>query len=182
MCKRDGRGPYTLPTGNGGRTWCSSGRRGARRAARPRAPPSDGTVPWTLEQVIVLLAKGANALDVAHGKGVAHRDIKPANIFVLGETLRPCARGRSGFRPVVAKDDERQHPLKADDGPNGHEFTSLRLNTRARAIQPQFMAAPRAPWTELFELALWSRRDAEPASRAFSTARGSRAACVISGQ
>ena len=50
-----------------------------------------GLGPWNIEQVVMLLSQVANALDVAHGKGIAHRDIKPANIFVLGEQPRLSA-------------------------------------------------------------------------------------------
>jgi len=39
----------------------------------------------SLDEVIRLLDPAAEALALAHRKGIAHRDVKPANVFVLGD-------------------------------------------------------------------------------------------------
>jgi len=44
-----------------------------------------GKAPRTVEQTIDLLGPVAEALALAHQKGIAHRDVKPGNVFVVGD-------------------------------------------------------------------------------------------------
>ena len=44
-----------------------------------------GSAPRTLAEAMKILEPVADALALAHQKGIAHRDIKPANVFVLGD-------------------------------------------------------------------------------------------------
>src|SRR5215472_10618607 len=48
-----------------------------------------GLPPRTMEEALRLLQPAAEALALAHRKGIAHRDIKPANIFLLGPAREP---------------------------------------------------------------------------------------------
>ncbi|HEX7451381.1 MAG TPA: bifunctional serine/threonine-protein kinase/formylglycine-generating enzyme family protein, partial [Polyangiaceae bacterium] len=112
----------------------------------------DGAAPWSLEQVIVLLAQAAGALDVAHGKGIAHRDIKPANIFVLGEKPRLSATLKVlDFGVAKMMSDNTQ--LKAAMAKTGMNITSF---TPQYGAPEQFSRSYGAtgPWTDVFALAL----------------------------
>jgi formylglycine-generating enzyme required for sulfatase activity/serine/threonine protein kinase len=111
-----------------------------------------GTGPWDLEQVITLLAQVANALDVAHGKGIAHRDIKPANIFVLGEQPRLSATLKVlDFGVAKMMSDNTQ--LKAAMAKTGMNITSF---TPQYGAPEQFSRSYGAtgPWTDVYALAL----------------------------
>ena len=111
-----------------------------------------GMGPWNLEQVIVLLAQVAAALDVAHGKGIAHRDIKPANIFVLGEQPRLSATLKVlDFGVAKMMSDNTQ--LKAAMAKTGMNITSF---TPQYGAPEQFSRSYGAtgPWTDVYALAL----------------------------
>jgi len=111
-----------------------------------------GIGPWNIEQVVTLLAQVANALDVAHGKGIAHRDIKPANIFVLGEQPRLSATLKVlDFGVAKMVSDNTQ--LKAAMAKTGMNITSF---TPQYGAPEQFSRSYGAtgPWTDVYALAL----------------------------
>jgi formylglycine-generating enzyme required for sulfatase activity len=113
---------------------------------------SAGMKPWGVEQTIVLLAQAANALDVAHGKGIAHRDIKPANIFVLGDNPRLTATLKVlDFGVAKMMSDDTQ--LKAAMAKTGTNISSF---TPQYGAPEQFSRSYGAtgPWTDVFALAL----------------------------
>jgi eukaryotic-like serine/threonine-protein kinase len=112
-----------------------------------------GLPPWGLPEVIALLGQAANALDVAHGKGIAHRDIKPANLFVLGEDARA---GRATVKVLdfgVAKMMSDNTQLKAALAKTGMGITSF---TPQYGAPEQFNRSYGAtgPWTDVYALAL----------------------------
>ncbi len=111
-----------------------------------------GAPPWTLEQVMTLLAPVAAALDLAHGRGVVHRDIKPDNLFVLGE-----ARSAGVVVKVldfgVAKMMTDSTQVKAALAKTGATITSF---TPQYGAPEQFSRTYGAtgPWTDVYALAL----------------------------
>jgi len=113
---------------------------------------ASGLGPWNIEQVVTLLSQVANALDVAHGKGIAHRDIKPANIFVLGEQPRLSATLKVlDFGVAKMMSDNTQ--LKAAMAKTGMNITSF---TPQYGAPEQFSRSYGAtgPWTDVYALAL----------------------------
>src|SRR4051812_16134226 len=111
-----------------------------------------GVGPWNIEQVVMLLSQVANALDVAHGKGIAHRDTKPANIFVLGEQPRVSATLKVlDFGVAKMMSDNTQ--LKAAMAKTGMNITSF---TPQYGAPEQFSRSYGAtgPWTDVYALAL----------------------------
>jgi len=110
-----------------------------------------GAPPWPVEQVIGTLSQVANALDIAHGKGIAHRDIKPANIFVLGDPHRSPTLKVLDFGVAKMMSDNTQ--LKAALAKTGMNITSF---TPQYGAPEQFSRSYGAtgPWTDVFALAL----------------------------
>jgi eukaryotic-like serine/threonine-protein kinase len=107
--------------------------------------------PWSVERVITTLSQVANALDIAHGKGIAHRDIKPANIFVLGNPQQSPTLKVLDFGVAKMMSDNTQ--LKAAMAKTGMNITSF---TPQYGAPEQFSRSYGAtgPWTDVFALAL----------------------------
>lgn len=112
---------------------------------------ASGAGPWALEEVVKTLAQVANALDVAHGKGIAHRDIKPANLFVLGNPHQNPTLKVLDFGVAKMMTDNTQ--LKAAMAKTGTNITSF---TPQYGAPEQFSRSYGAtgPWTDVFALAL----------------------------
>ena len=103
-----------------------------------------------LEQAIRLLDPVAEALALAHKKGIAHRDVKPANVFVLGDPRGSDVGVKLldfGIAKVV------QDAQKAGFGKTAGHMTSF---TPSYGAPEQFNRAYGAtgPWTDVFALAL----------------------------
>ncbi len=106
--------------------------------------------PFTLPEVIALLAPAVEALAMAHAKGIAHRDIKPGNIFLA----------RKGDRVVAKILDFGLAKVAIDSGSTTAMFaqtSDFRLPfTPAYGTPEQFIRRLGAtgPWTDTFALAL----------------------------
>ena len=103
----------------------------------------------SLEETIRLLDAVAEALALAHRKGIAHRDVKPANIFVLGDP-----RGELGVKLLdfgIAK--VVQDAQKMGFGKTAGHLTSF---TPSYGAPEQFNRSygSTGPWTDVFALAL----------------------------
>jgi formylglycine-generating enzyme required for sulfatase activity/serine/threonine protein kinase len=109
-------------------------------------------LPFTAEQTMRILDPVAEALGLAHKRGIAHRDVKPANIFVRGDP-------RAGDVVVklldfgIAKVVQDAQKLGGSFQRTSGHVTSF---TPAYGAPEQFSRSHGAtgPWTDVFALAL----------------------------
>ncbi|WP_394839971.1 bifunctional serine/threonine-protein kinase/formylglycine-generating enzyme family protein [Pendulispora rubella] len=112
-----------------------------------------GAPPWTVAEMMGVLTPVANALEIAHMRGIAHRDIKPANLFVVGAEPRS---GRATIKVLdfgVAKMMADNTQLQAALAKTG---ASVKSFSPAYGAPEQFSRTYGAtgPWTDVFALAL----------------------------
>ncbi len=104
----------------------------------------------SLEETVRLLDPVAEALALAHSKGIAHRDMKPANVFVL-QSGAAAATGVKLLDFGIAK--VVQDVQKMGFGKTAGHITSF---TPLYGAPEQFNRAhgSTGPWTDVFALAL----------------------------
>ena len=105
--------------------------------------------PFALGEAVAYLRTAVDALDAAHGQGVAHRDIKPPNLYeteVAGERVVKIL----DFGVAKIMQDKR---IVAARRASGEAFLAF---TPAYGAPEQFHAGPRPPgvWTDTYALAL----------------------------
>ena len=111
-----------------------------------------GSRPRPVDVVLRLLAPAAEALALAHRKGIAHRDIKPQNIFVCGnpdEEGCPVKLLDFGIAKVVQDAQKAGAAFSKTSG----QVTSF---TPSYGAPEQFSRSNGAtgPWTDVFAFAL----------------------------
>ncbi len=110
-----------------------------------------GLPPRALNEAVAFLEPIAQALALAHTKGICHRDLKPGNIFVLGEArgedrvLKVLDFGTASFFSDAQRTMAEGRPALRPCG-----FTPL------YGAPEQFSASHgvTGPWTDVFALAL----------------------------
>jgi len=107
-----------------------------------------GRTPRSLDAAAALLAPVAEALALAHAKGIAHRDVKPGNVFVVGDAdgdhkVKLLDFGIAKVVQEAAKEDFRKTTGRSS-------FTPL------YAAPEQFdrTLGGTGPWTDVFAFAL----------------------------
>jgi formylglycine-generating enzyme required for sulfatase activity/serine/threonine protein kinase len=105
----------------------------------------------TIEEAVTLLDPAAEALALAHVKGIAHRDVKPANVFVLGDPRGACTVKLLDFG--IAKVVQDAQKMAGSFAKTSGQVTSF---TPAYGAPEQFTRTHGAtgPWTDVFALAL----------------------------
>ncbi|MGH7268906.1 MAG: serine/threonine-protein kinase, partial [Polyangiaceae bacterium] len=105
----------------------------------------------TVEEAVRLLDPVAEALALAHRKGIAHRDVKPGNVFVIGDP-----RGESTVKLLdfgIAKVVSDAQKMAGSFTKTSGQVTSF---TPAYGAPEQFSRTHGAtgPWSDVFSLAL----------------------------
>jgi len=110
-----------------------------------------GLPPRTPEAALALLEPAADALALAHKKGIAHRDVKPANVFILGD-----ARGEHSVKLLDFGIAKVVQDAQRDSGSFNQTQGLMSSFTPAYGAPEQFSRAQGAtgPWTDVFALAL----------------------------
>jgi formylglycine-generating enzyme required for sulfatase activity len=105
----------------------------------------------TVGEVVRLLEPAAQALALAHRKGIAHRDVKPGNIFVLGDPRGDATVKLLDFGIAKVVNDAQQ--MAGTFTKTGGQVTSF---TPVYGAPEQFTRSHGAtgPWTDVFALAL----------------------------
>jgi formylglycine-generating enzyme required for sulfatase activity len=113
---------------------------------------TSGFAPRSIQQVVRLLDPIAEALALAHKRGIAHRDVKPANIFLLGDPRADeCAVKLLDFG--IAKVVQDAQKMAGSFSKTSGNVTSF---TPAYGAPEQFSRTHGAtgPWTDVFAFAL----------------------------
>jgi formylglycine-generating enzyme required for sulfatase activity len=105
----------------------------------------------TLREIVGLIEPAAEALALAHRKGIAHRDVKPGNLFVVGDS-----RGEATIKLLdfgIAKVVSDVQKMAGTFTKTSGQVTSF---TIAYGAPEQFSRTHGAtgPWTDVFALAL----------------------------
>jgi eukaryotic-like serine/threonine-protein kinase len=110
-----------------------------------------GVLPRSIDEAVQLLDPAAEALALAHRKGIAHRDVKPGNFFVLGDP-----RGEATVKLLdfgIAKVASDAQKMAGAFNKTSGQVTSF---TPAYGAPEQFSRThgSTGPWTDVFALAL----------------------------
>ncbi len=114
---------------------------------RLMARRASGLPPLSLLAAMDLVSPVAEALAMAHDKGICHLDMKPGNMFVMYDGREP---------PDIKLIDFGVAKVFARPSPEPEDPTQLRSFTPGYGAPEQFDPGlgPTGPWTDVFALAL----------------------------